>query len=254
MKKECSLEEFIPTLSQIPLFQGLAASEQSELTEDLEIVSFPAGSFLMEAGRKRSHTYFILQGTVKICSGNPSGSHALLGIAGVGEVLGEVLGEVHAVDGLGHSASVIALEPCLCARMDNVRFCEIIKSVPQLSNNLVLLLARRLRLATTRIHSLTTGDTKCRLARLLLGFASQYSHAHQHMHQDERSRSERKGHLAPIEIPLRLKQEDLANMIGTTRPHLNQLLGLFKRDGIFSVSKEQRITIHMPQELERYCV
>jgi len=229
-------------LREMKLFHGLSSSQLAEVERAVEYVTLPAAARVMNIDEVSQAVFIILEGTVKVYAGHENEGSVMLGMAG----RGEVLGEISAFDGLGHSATVMTLEPVVLVRIDSQRFMEMIRAMPLLLENLTRLIIRRLRLSTVRIHLLATGDTKCRLARLLMGLADQYHHSHADSHSCSRTEE-------PVEIPLRLRQADLAAMIGTARPHLNKVLQVLQHEQAISISPEQRITILKRDLLLRHC-
>jgi CRP/FNR family cyclic AMP-dependent transcriptional regulator len=228
----------IDILRKTSLFQGLSAVQLATIADEIQIQRFPAHDRVMAMQEVGDAVFIILEGAVKIYTGSPGQGYVTLSIQGAGETLGEI----NAADELGHSAHVVTLEPSVLLRLERHVLTSFVQTMPELAHNLICLLARRLRLSTVHIHVLATGDTKSRLARLLLGLASQYNHTFTSGHADE-----------PFEIPLRLKQADLADMIGTARPHLNKVWSALKRDGVISISTNQRITILNREALLRHC-
>jgi CRP/FNR family cyclic AMP-dependent transcriptional regulator len=82
---------------------------------------------------------------------------------------------------------------------------------PQIGRLLIIALADRLRAANALIASTTSQDIRSRLAALLLNLM------------------ERFGEPAPngVRIALRLTNQEMANMIGTTRETVNRTLNRF---------------------------
>src|SRR3712207_6034551 len=91
--------EAIP-LEQMVLFQGLSVDELAEIKSHLRPKAFPANASILSMAQKSGVVYFLQRGTIKILSEDRYGTRAILAIVG----RGDVLGEISAVDGLGHSA------------------------------------------------------------------------------------------------------------------------------------------------------
>jgi CRP-like cAMP-binding protein len=227
-------------MSQLPLFRDLPASQLAEITEGLQITTLGSGRRLMTEKQRGDSIYIILEGTVKICTGREQDEQVVLNLCGPGETLGEI----NAIDAQGHSATVVTLEPCVLWRMERGFLLHCIQSMPQLSQNLSHVLTRRLRLSTVRIHVLATGDTQCRVARLLIGLADQFVDSSRH---DEMTTPHE------MTIPLRLVQSDLASMAGATRQHVSQVMTRFKQKRLISVDERYRITIHSREALCQHC-
>ncbi|MCC6222298.1 MAG: Crp/Fnr family transcriptional regulator [Thermoleophilia bacterium] len=220
-------------LAAIPLFAGLAAGDLHRLRELVRLDDVPAGTSLIFRGQPGSTVYVLIEGTLKVHVAQPDGKQVILAVLGPGEVAGEL----SAVDSLGRSATVTALEPSTVLVIDGDRFRDCLRSVPALAESLVRLLARRLRLANVQLQALAGLDADGRLARQLLAFATEYGEAT----------------AAGVRIPLRLTQEDLASLVGASRVRVNQLLGEYRRLGLVVVDRGRRITVLDRDALARRC-
>jgi CRP/FNR family cyclic AMP-dependent transcriptional regulator len=109
--------------------------------------------------------------------------------------------------------------------------------VPEFAQNLVKLLAGRLRMANEQIQSLSSLDVAGRLARQILAFAERYGRP------DE----------GGTRIPLRLTQSDLAELVGASRERVNQVMVEFRQKGYLSVDSTHRILVEKSAELARFC-
>ena len=217
------------TLSAIPLFRGLAPEELARLSQFLQPSALPANASLMSLGQPGEVAYLILEGTVKIHVEQPDGRDVVVALRGPGEIVGEL----SVIDDNPRSASVVTLEPCTLLWIARANLQDCLQRMPLLSLNLVQILARRLRVATTQIQLLTAQDLYGRVAHLLLTLAAEYGE--------------------PVEgglcIPLRLSQTDLAGLAGASRARVNQVLGYYRDRGHISMDTQYRITIHHQEAL-----
>jgi CRP/FNR family cyclic AMP-dependent transcriptional regulator len=212
-------------LASIPLLEGLSAEHLNEMGQLLHPRKFPAGRNIMTVDQPGETVYVLLKGSVKIYVDQVDGSEVILAFLGPGDTFGEL----SLVDSAGRSASVVALEECSCLAMDRSSFHRSLKTVPELSYNLVRLLSRRLRLANEQIQALSTLDVRGRVARQLLAFAQQYGE----------TGAEQQG----IRIPLRLTQTDVAALVGASRERVNQVIVDFKGDGFIAVDPSHYFTV-----------
>ncbi|MBV9469418.1 MAG: Crp/Fnr family transcriptional regulator [Abitibacteriaceae bacterium] len=197
------------------------------------VKTVPAEKNVLLMGQANEAVYIILRGTVRVYVENQDGTHVVLGILGSGEIMGEV----SAVDSLGHIASVRTLEVSSLLFLDRRTYQECLQTMPPLANNLNRIMARRLRNATKQIQSLAKQDVYARVARQILSFAYQYNDVAE----------------PGTVIPLRLTQTDLANLIGASRVRVNQVLGNYKRNNYISIDGNHRITIHNRAALAKRC-
>ena len=152
---------------------------------------------------------------------------------------GEVVGEMGAVEEQGRSASVVTLEQTNVIWLSRNLFRECLLSMPTMTYNLVRILSRRLRLADAHIQSLASLDVYGRVARQLLSFAQEYG--------------EKTGE-GDILIPIRLTQNDLADLVGASRVRVNQVLGHYKEKKYISTTPAHRFVVHDTEALLQRCL
>jgi CRP/FNR family cyclic AMP-dependent transcriptional regulator len=148
------------------------------------------------------------------------------------------VGEMSLVDSSGRSANVVTTEPSRLLWMDRATFQTCLRTLTPLANNLVRLLAHRLRFANEQIQALCTLDVPGRVARQILAMADRYGSPEE---GDE------------VRIPIRLTQSDLAEIVGASRERVNQVIVDLKQRGLISVDPVHRIHVHNRRELARYC-
>lgn len=245
---------------ELALFQGLSAGEVQRLRPMLKRSSVPAGVTVIRKGEPCRHVCVLVRGSVKVCVVEGQTPVVMLAMLGVGEVLGEV----SAVDGLPHSADVITLERSLFVTMSSDDFCCCLETMPRFARNLSVLLTRRLRDATTHLHSVASQDVAGRVARQLVAFARRYaepslnpllSDAFDDIGHAELVNSRQTGmakkdikryerERGDIEIPIRITQSDLGELVGASRVRVNEVVVAFKRQGFISVDGNCRMIIH----------
>lgn len=221
------------SLAEITLFKGLPPERLKRLAEVLRQKVVPAGTNMITAEQPGEVVYVVLEGTVKILIEQVDGREVILAFLGAGDTVGEM----SLVDSSGRSANVMTMERCTLLWMDRSTFQDLLRHVPEFSQNLVKLLAGRLRMANEQIQSLSSLDVAGRLARQILAFAERYGR--------------------PVsggtQIPLRLTQSDLAELVGASRERVNQVMVELRNQGLLSVDSTHRILVQKSQELARYC-
>ncbi len=220
------------TLDEFEAFGGLASEELCELEERFRRVRFPAGTSMGVAERPGDSIYLVLDGTVKIEAGAKDGSSVILALFGPGELIGEA----SVVDSLGRSATIVTIEESEVAWMDGAAFEDCMRRMPQLTEHVLGVLSRRLRLANGHLQSLATLDVFGRIAYQLLALAREFGKA---------------GADGGTCIPIRLTQEDLAGLVGASRVRVNQAVVTFKRLGYIGVNGNHHITVHDYAALSR---
>lgn len=222
------------SLGELDLFQGLAPDQLAELNGLLRSQAVQAGTHFITAEQPGEVVYVLLEGTVKIYVTRSDGREVILAFLGPGDTVGEM----SLVDSAGRSANVVTTEPSRLLWMDRTTFQACLRTLTPLANNLVRLLANRLRFANEQIQALCTLDVPGRVARQILAMADRYG-------------SRQEG--GDVRIPLRLTQSDLAEIVGASRERVNQVIVDFKHRGFISVDPDHRIRVHDRGELARYC-
>lgn len=212
-------------LGHLDLFRGLPVSELTRVNELLGRTKFPAGATIMTATQPGEAAYIVMDGTLKVSVLQESGQELILAIVGVGEVIGEL----SLADRGGRSADVGALEPTTLLWIDRSTFDQLRRDIPAVTENLIKLMARRLRLANGQLLAMATLDVHGRVARQLLLLADVYGEKQPN---------------GDVRVPLRLTQGDLAGLVGATRVRVNEVLVGFKKRKYLSVDGRYRVTIH----------
>lgn len=222
------------SLGRLELFQGLTPDQLAELNGLLRNSAVQTGTHFITADQPGEVVYVILEGTVKIYVTQADGREVILAFLGPGDTVGEM----SLVDSSGRSANVVTTEPSRLLWMDRASFQGALRTLAPLANNLVRLLANRLRFANEQIQALCTLDVPGRVARQILAMADRYG-------------SQQAG--GEVRIPLRLTQSDLAELVGASRERVNQVVVDFKQRGYISVDPDHRIRVRDRQKLARYC-
>ena len=105
--------------------------------------------------------------------------------------------------------------------------------------NLVRLLTQRIRVMTSQLQAMSSLDVQGRLARQLILLAEEYGQPLS------------AGDAPATLIPFRLKQAELAAMIGASREQVNKLLAAWLRRG-FIQRDGQRLIVARRQPLEKF--
>jgi CRP/FNR family cyclic AMP-dependent transcriptional regulator len=228
-------------LGELELFQGLNAAELEQINQLLRACSVPAGSHFITADQPGEVVYVLLAGTVKIYVSRGDGREVILAFLGPGDTVGEM----SLVDSAGRSANVVTTEASRLVWMDRASFQACLRTMTPLANNLVRLLAQRLRIANEQIQALCTLDVPGRVVRQILALADRYGRSEP---------GDLPGSPAKVRIPLRLTQSDLAEVVGASRERVNQAMVELKQNGYIRVDSDHRIQVLDRVALTRYCV
>lgn len=220
-------------LNAIPLFEGLSEAQSIWMRQRMHAHTFPPGVDIITAGAQGETIYIVLSGTVKVYMINLDGSEVTLSLLGPGDPVGEM----SMVDGSDRSASVITLEETTLLWMNREDFNAALNTIPRLAQNLLRVIAKRLRDSSDNVRALASLNVNGRIARQLLAFAERYG---------QRSTEN------AILLPVRLTQGDLSELVGASRKRVNQMIGALKRARIIEIDEALHITICDKKELLRW--
>ena len=133
-----SQDEKMKRLRGVPIFQRCTQRQLRALARITEVFDAAPESVLTRAGEPGREFYLIYDGTVKVTV--PPRRHLHLGP-------GDYFGEMSLLDGEPRSATVIAETPLRLLVIKSRNFWGLLDEVPELTQNLLLTLCRRVRQA-----------------------------------------------------------------------------------------------------------
>jgi CRP/FNR family transcriptional regulator/CRP/FNR family cyclic AMP-dependent transcriptional regulator len=220
----------IERLAQVPMFRSLEDHELQELAGACRPRTFKRGEVLFHEDDPSNVLYILRSGEVKLLLVADDGEETILHVVRTGECLGEL----SLVDAQPRSATAVALDRVEALALLREDFLALVERRPAVAHAVMIALAGMVRRLSAQVQDVMTLDVAARLAKKLLELA------------------ERHGEGTPegIRIALRLKQQELAEMIGATRVSVNQHLGWFQEQGILS-SDADGFILHKPEQLRR---
>lgn len=200
----------------------------SKLLGSSKTVKHAAGSTIVTQGERCSDVHYVQDGIVKLIAVSKAGRAAVLGILGQGDFFGE-----ECINGQeAHSTSAVALVPTttvVIRRETMLQLLEEDKAVASLFRN--YLLARNHRIQQDLVDRMFNSSEK-RLARILLLLANY--------------QSSKKG----PSILAAISQDNLAQMVGTTRQRINFFMNKFRRLGFIQYNGGIKIYSSLRKILE----
>ena len=148
---------------------------------------------------------------------------------------GDFFGELSLFDNESRSASAVAAETAEMLTLDQPEFLHYITENPKVSISILAELSLRLRRTDELLSDAAFCNLPTRLAKRLLELSENYGQP---------------GPSGQIKINFKLKQQDLADMVGSTRESVNKMLRSLKEKSIVSIQKGF-ITILEPDLLRR---
>lgn len=214
----------------LPMFSDLPDDDRQWLQPRLRRRILREGDVVFYKGDVNATFFVIASGRMKMCVTTRDGRETVIAILSPGDCFGELA----ALDSEPRSADAIAMEETVAWYLDREDFVALLERSHAFARRLISTLTRRLRATDEHLTDMIVFDVFARLALKLLELA------------DSQGVATARG----IEIPFRLTQQDLANLIGTTRESVNKALR-FYRDRGYITSRRHIITIVSRSGLER---
>ena len=150
---------------------------------------------------------------------------------------GEVVGEMSLIDDDLRSATVVTLERVSLLALDRDTYDYFRRDCPRLIENLIRIVAKRLRRTNAQLLAIATQEVPGRICRQLIILTEAYG-------QEESG---------GIRIQFRLTQEDISHLVGATRVSVNGALGKLRRDELIDWDNQHRFLIRDLDALEAMC-
>jgi len=187
---------------------------------------------IINKGAPATHLFIVVSGRVKVSASSEDGKEITFAILGPGEVVGELA----LLAGSEHSATVTALEPTELLVFERRDFLALLQGQPDFAVDLLTTVCTRLRCSTEMTEDLSFLPLPVRLAKKLVTLARAYG--------TSTSRGMR--------IGLHLCQQELANLVSTTRESVNKQLALWQAEGLVATEKGFLVIRDLPTFVSRF--
>ena len=198
-------------LARAGIFQGVDPSAVSALLTRLRPVDFRRGHTVFAEGEPGDRLYIIASGKVKIARRSPDGRENLLTILGPPDMFGEL----SVFDPGPRTSSVITITAVRAVWMDRDALRAWIAERPQIAEQLLRVLARRLRRTNNDLADLILIDVPGRVAKQLLALGQRFG-------------TQEGGGLR---VTHDLTQVEIAQLVGASRETVNKALADFAQRG-----------------------
>jgi CRP/FNR family transcriptional regulator, cyclic AMP receptor protein len=199
------------TLARAGIFQGVEPAAAEALAQTLESVEFPRGHVIFNEGEPGDKLYIIQSGKVKIGRKSPDGRENLLGIFGPSDMFGEL----SIFDPGPRTSSATTVTEVRAVTMDRPALRQWISTRPEIAEQLLRVVARRLRRTNTMLADLIFVDVPGRVAKQLLQLAQRFGSVDG----------------GQLRVTHDLTQEELAQLVGASRETVNKALADFASRG-----------------------
>ncbi len=193
------------------IFQGVEPAIAESLADTLEPVDFPRAHVIFNEGEIGDRLYIISTGKVKIGRKSPDGRENLLAVMGPSDMFGEL----SVFDPGPRTSSATTVTEVRAATMDRPALREWITKYPEIAEQLLRVIARRLRRTNNMLADLIFTDVPGRVAKSLLQLAQRFGSNEGGM----------------LRVTHDLTQEEIAQLVGASRETVNKALADFAHRG-----------------------
>lgn len=209
--------EGIEGLKKFGIFAGLTDSELESLAEAIILKRYKKRDIIYLPGDQREGFFLLHKGKVKESRLSEDGRELTMEIYKDGDIFGEL-----ALVEVGERQSMAsALELSYISQISNSQMKILMNKIPTLSYNVAKLMGLRRMSLEKKVEDLVFRNVPSRLAKLLLNLARKYG--------VELGRN--------ILINAKLSQQELGNLIGSTRETTSHFLNQFRRVGFIDFDK-----------------
>lgn len=217
-------------LARAGIFQGVDPSAVQDLKSALEPVTFPRAHVIFAEGELGDRLYIILSGKVKIGRKSPDGRENLLAVFGPSDMFGEL----SIFDPGPRTSTATTVTEVQAVTMDRTALREWIAKRPEIAEQLLRVIARRLRRTNNMLADLIFTDVPGRVAKALLQLAHDFGTQEGGM----------------LRVTHDLTQEEIAQLVGASRETVNKALADFAHRGWLRLEGKS-VLILEPQRLVR---
>jgi CRP/FNR family transcriptional regulator, cyclic AMP receptor protein len=217
-------------LARAGLFQGVAEDARQELYGALSYADYSRGETVFAEGEQGDTLYIVLRGKVKVGRRAADGRENMLSVMGPGDMFGEL----SLFDPGPRTASATVLTDARLASLAHASLRPWINDRPEIAEQLLRVLARRLRRTNDALADLIFTDVPGRVAKALLGLSERFG------------TQEAEG----VRVHHDLTQEELAQLVGASRETVNKALADFAARGWMRVDS-RAVTILDAERLQR---
>lgn len=198
-------------LARAGIFQGVDPEAVADLISDMESVRYPRGTTIFEEGDPGDRLYIITAGKVKLARHAPDGRENLLSVMGASDMFGEL----SIFDPGPRTSSAVCVTDVQAATMTSEMLRKWVDDYPSISQQLLRVLARRLRRTNSNLADLIFTDVPGRVAKTLLQLANRFG-------------TQEGG---ALRVNHDLTQEEIAQLVGASRETVNKALATFAHRG-----------------------
>ena len=203
-------------LNNDPWFTHLPADVQTRLAHSAVLKTYPKNQMIQTIGtHDHAALHLILVGTIRVCNVSMDGNAATLTHLSSGDWFGEI----SIIDDHPRTHDAWTINKVTLISIPKEVVVDTADEHPMLYKHLALITCKRIRRAFNWIDEATSLSTSARLASILIGLIGTYG----------------KPIDGEIKIDLRLSQEELGFMLGTTRQTVNKIIQSWQKQAIIEM-------------------
>jgi len=208
-------------LSSVSIFASIGERDIDRLLGVTTTKRLDKKEVLFRKGDPGNQLYGVLSGRLKVMAAGKDGKELVFNLMGPGEVIGEIA----LMDSDVRSATVVAIESVELLTLHRRELLPFLEGHPKVAIHLAGVLARRLRRLSEHTEDALFLPLPSRMAKTLVALAASY------------------GHEGAGPVDIRLAQQDLGDMVGTSRESVNKQLRAWEDDGLVTL-KRARVTLN----------
>jgi CRP/FNR family cyclic AMP-dependent transcriptional regulator len=200
----------------------LATADRRDLLAQGRRLNLRTGSIALMEGEISGRVLLLLKGHVRACSTSPDGRELLLAV----RQPGDLVGELSALDGRPHSATVSAMEPVEMLTFGAASFRSFLRTHPDVALLVLEMVTDRLRDADRKRAEFGSIDATGRVAARIVELAERHGLVEG----------------SSVRIELHLSQEELASWASASREAVSRALRSFRERG-WITTRRRAITV-----------
>jgi len=209
-------------LASHALFKGLDRAVIARLAARAVMQKTKAGTTLFRKGDAGSRLYAVCSGAVKIATPSEKGKDAILNSIGPGQIFGEIA----ALDGGARTADAVTLEDCEFMIIERRDILDLMREQPDVAHKFIEVLCARIRRTSEQVEDIVFLGLPARLAKTLLQISAEGT------------------------TGIRTTQQELSQIIGTSRESTNKQLREWEKQGFIKLGRGT-VSILLPQGLRQ---
>src|SRR5262245_40029626 len=214
------IERIRPFLRHNTFFGGLPDDALDALIRRGHTKKFAKGDVICRRGGPGDSVMVLLAGRIKVLNVNVDGKEVVLNFLGVGDITGEI----GALDGNERTADAVALETCEVFAVYARDLLPMLTGHPTALLEIIQILCEKLRSASAMIED-NTLEMRARTARGLLRLARQHG------------RTSKNG----VRLQLTMSQTELGSYLSISRENVSRQLGRLRDANVITVNEQQII-------------